>query len=414
MQDFDFTGQGTLTFPNGRTLRGNWLNGKLNGAGEELFNRNLYRGQWRDGQRHGRGMFLSNRGTTYEGAWVEGKRHGYGVATYANHVRYEGMWQADQRHGFGEEIRPNRTRYRGEWLNDMRHGSGVETHANGGSFEGEWVEDHALGTGTLTQPSGVQISGVWTGSNISNGLVVFPDGMQYAGPIYTRKGEALEEKYISWLQEAANNGSAYAQLWLAQAYLDGTSGSKNEALAEAWLEKAAQQGLVPAQYQLATRRLQDDWPQSEAWLKNAAENAHSGANALLGEFYHMGHHFEQNLELAIAHYERAVAHGSVRAANNLAWLLATTDTHWADVDRASDLLRPLVMYLDSWRLLDTFAAIQARQGKFELAQTLQRRALEEARDDPDGAQDVPGMEERLGLYQAGEAYIEPLTSALPH
>ena len=405
LETFNFSGEGTLEYSSGRVQRGQWRDGKLHGSGEELHNKNLYRGDWRNGVRQGQGQFIGQFGTTFEGAWENNERNGYGVATYANHVRYEGMWQDDQRSGFGQEFRPDGSSYRGEWQAGKRHGSGLEQHPNGSSYEGAWSDDHALGNGTVTQRSGIRLSGLWTQSRIRDGLVELPDGNQYAGEIYQSEG-LLSEDLLQWLKARAADNSVYAQYWLGTAYADGSAGTKNDQLASTWLSRSAEGGLADAQYRVAVRSFDQDWPTSEQYLQSAAEQGHARAHTTLGEFYHQGHHTPKNLEQAIYHYEQAIEKGHLTATNNLAWLLGTTSTNWADAERAAQLLRPLVLYVNSWQLLDTFAAIQARLNQFELAARLQAQAVQAAQQELGDNPEVGAMEARLALYEQGLPYTE--------
>ena len=47
-------------------------------------------------------------GGTYEGEWVDGKITGQGVAVYANGVRYEGEFRNAMHHGRGRMESPER------------------------------------------------------------------------------------------------------------------------------------------------------------------------------------------------------------------------------------------------------------------------------------------------------------------
>jgi Flp pilus assembly protein TadD len=109
------------------------------------------------------------------------------------------------------------------------------------------------------------------------------------------------------------------------------------------------------------------------------------------------------------YYERAVAHGSVTARNNLAWLLATaSEPALRDGNRAVTLIRPIALYSGAWQYLDTLAAAWAAAGDYQQAADTVQRAIGLAdREGGELAGDVLEMAERLSGYREGRAYVEP-------
>jgi TonB family protein len=68
------------------------------------------------------------------------------------------------------------------------------------------------------------------------------------------------DREIAKLMQKANSGDATVQLELANKYLEGKEVGKNDRLAEAYLEKAASQGLPKAQFELAEHFATSDSP----------------------------------------------------------------------------------------------------------------------------------------------------------
>ncbi len=90
------------------------------------------------------------------------------------------------------------------------------------------------------------------------------------------------------------------------------------------------------------------------------------------------------------------------AANNLAWLLATSpDGTVRDGTRAVSIAERLVASAPTAATLDTLAAALAEAGDLEGAAATAERALEAARDDPVLAADVAA---RLEMFRAGRPY----------
>ena len=65
-------------------------------------------------QRHGNGKMTFVNGDTYEGEYVEGKRRGHGVYKWkATNSRYVGEFLDNLKHGEGEMVYPDGSRYKG-------------------------------------------------------------------------------------------------------------------------------------------------------------------------------------------------------------------------------------------------------------------------------------------------------------
>lgn len=400
-------GQGQLNGADGEVYQGQWQADLRAGYGQAQYaNGDVYAGEWQDDKPQGFGRFLFANGAAYEGSWEDGQQHGYGVWTSAAEVRYEGTWRAGQRHGFGKETRPDGSYFAGMWEVDARHGEGEEIYPDGSAHRGQWQHDRIDGPGSRTNRAGIVISGNWQQNSVIEGSLALPDGPSYQGPLFSEDGTSVATQLVAWLERRAAQGDPHAQYFLGSALLDFERPAADPNTAMIWLTRSAEAGVAEAQYRLAVLLLENDAGSALQWLRRAAALQHPTANQVLGEFFHTGQHFEQDLRQAIKHYEAASARGSLTATNNLAWLLATAAAQQiADPDRAIQLIRPLVLYLGNWQHLDTLAAAHARVGDTELAERLQKQALIQAQSvAPE--QVVAEMSARLDLYAQDQAYTE--------
>ncbi len=406
-----FSGQGRWQGHTGTIYQGAWQAGKRQGFGQE--NRadgTSYSGDWQNDLPHGFGGCEYPDLGYYEGSWQAGKRHGYGVFTSAANVVYEGLWENNTRHGYGQQSRPDGSHFTGEWANDQQHGQGIAVQANGTRHEGTWQQGYIFGPGIRTNPTGVVFSGNWIRNNISNGLVQLPSGAEYGGELFMDKGLGISTNLIQWLYQVAKAQDPHAQYLLGTAHLDFNQPARDPTTARVWLHKAAQGGHAEAQYRLARLLEGDDINTSIHWLEQAANSGHPGAALTLGQYYHRGHHLVQDLRAAMRLYRAAFSKGSVHAANNLAWLLATTSNEeLANPEQAIELIQPFVIWLGNAAHLDTLAAAHARLGNMELAVRMQRQAVNKyvnSMGPSDVDQGAEEMRARLALYEIDQPYIE--------
>jgi len=279
-------------------------------------------------------------------------------------------------------------------------------HPDGSEHRGVWQQDHILGEGTRANRTGIVIRGHWRGNSITHGVLELPDGALYRGALFSADGKQAAADLHTWLLQQAQHGNPHAQYFLASLYLDFTSPTPDPAAAMVWLKRAATAGVAEAQYRLGMALLEEDRLAALAWLQQAANASHPSANERLGEYYHTGTYLPRDLSRAVAHYEDALAVGSIAAANNLAWLLATArDTLVADPERAIELIEPFVLYLGDWQHLDTLAAAHARLGDTQRASRMQSQALIQARSLASEAV-LDEMSARLALYNSNQAYLE--------
>lgn len=123
------SGRGTLTFPDGRTLAGDyqWLDSEYLGG--------TYKGYSRDGVPIGPGSWVGQGGDRFEGWHIDGKRAFRGLSVTSS----------------GEE-------YRGEFSNGLAEGSGSLRYPDNASFSGEFSAGWPA-QGAMTQPDGTRYIG---------------------------------------------------------------------------------------------------------------------------------------------------------------------------------------------------------------------------------------------------------------
>lgn len=179
---------------------------------------------------------------------------------------------------------------------------------------------------------------------------------------------------VKLLQDAANQGDAYAMVVLGRAYRDGVGVPPDLTLSELWLRRAAkaghpsaqqalartyrasgergdvndliraaQMGEVPAMADLGRAYLRGEgvranYASARHWLQQAADEGHPGATASLGRMYAEGLGVDVDKARAADYFERAIAAGHVGAEADLGEMLLKGDGVPADPQRGIRLL----------------------------------------------------------------------------
>jgi tetratricopeptide (TPR) repeat protein len=174
------------------------------------------------------------------------------------------------------------------------------------------------------------------------------------------------------------------------------------------LALAAAAALVVALLGGATRLQLRHWRDSVALFERAlaVTNENALAHAQLGAAYEA----QGRISDTIRHYRDAVRirPGYMKAANNLAWLLATArDPALRDPAAAVDLAERAVALSrePDPAVLDTLAVAYAAAGRFDDAVAAGERALRAAQAKPDPAL-TQELRERIDLYREGRAFQE--------
>ena len=132
------------------------------------------------------------------------------------------------------------------------------------------------------------------------------------------------EGFTTVSKTAAKRGDACAQYILARSYWDGANGMPvNVTQAIKWYRKAASQGHVNAQFELALlyatdERIELDYRNAFRWFKEAANQGHKEAEACLGDLYADGNGVARDYKQAARWYEKAATQGDSEAQLKLA------------------------------------------------------------------------------------------------
>jgi hypothetical protein len=103
-------GKGTVFFSTGEILRGEFSNGKRDGAVDEIQPTGVRTtANYVLNEKYGEGNKLMSNGEKYQGEYAVNKRSGRGVYTFPNGQRYEGEFQNDDYHGQGVLYRADGT-----------------------------------------------------------------------------------------------------------------------------------------------------------------------------------------------------------------------------------------------------------------------------------------------------------------
>jgi hypothetical protein len=134
-----------------------------------------------------------------------------------------------------------------------------------------------------------------------------------------------EGAFASYLR-AAEGGSAIAMIEVARSLMNGAGTQLDPGLAKTWLERAASLNSADAMFELY--RLNDigakpNVREAERWLKQAAENGHSGAMYRLALRYQQASS-DRDRGMARDWLERAVRAGHSQAAKTLSKLINAT------------------------------------------------------------------------------------------
>ncbi|MFO7593868.1 MAG: tetratricopeptide repeat protein [Pseudomonadota bacterium] len=127
------------------------------------------------------------------------------------------------------------------------------------------------------------------------------------------------EPDLTQMQQQAEQGDAWAQLNLGAAYDNGLGVEQNVEQARHWYQKAAEQGLAEAQFNLAHLLVTEEEQSALAaeWMLKAAKQGMADAQYLMGVTYAEGIGVEENEEKAIAWLQKAIAQGHEDAATFL-------------------------------------------------------------------------------------------------
>ncbi len=154
----------------------------------------------------------------------------------------------------------------------------------------------------------------------TNGDVTAQTYLGYQGVI--GDDSVVQMQGVYWCQLAADKGFPLAQDFLGWAYENGKGVERDYGLAEQWMHRAAEQGLVEAEYDLGYL-LENEFDKSghqvanfqvaSEWFRKAADHGSVKAMFELAELYHYGKLGDDQRTNCIPWYLKAAAQGNVEA-----------------------------------------------------------------------------------------------------
>ncbi|MCX7173653.1 MAG: tetratricopeptide repeat protein [Proteobacteria bacterium] len=135
-----------------------------------------------------------------------------------------------------------------------------------------------------------------------------------------------------WFERAALQGSGYAEGRLADLYADGNGVAKNLKIAADWRERAARRGNVDAQFKLGQMYLEgmgvaQDRQRARNWLQSAAEEGNREAAYLLARMYREGLGGPEDQALADHWLYKSALGGYGAAEDTLSWIKSFGHTY---------------------------------------------------------------------------------------
>lgn len=136
------------------------------------------------------------------------------------------------------------------------------------------------------------------------------------------KGRLYLATVFQWFERAATQGHLRAQNNLATMYLEGLGVPRDARRAIEWYRKAAEAGLAEAQRNLGGMHyFGNGVPRNDAealrWIKLAAEKGDPPSIFNLGNLYYSGHGVKRDLEKAYQWQLLSTLQGNQQAANNV-------------------------------------------------------------------------------------------------
>lgn len=170
-----------ITFPDGSTYKGGIKRGSeyqiFDGHGRRAFpNGEVYEGEYKDGQRHGRGRYAYADGQVYDGYFRNNVKEGHGILWDAAGY-YDGEWKGGNK-SKGKMTFKDGSWFDGEWVNDSPEGWGMVREASGIIYEGGMKRGRYEGTGRMTLVDGTIYEGIWIDGITDNmlGTITPPPG----------------------------------------------------------------------------------------------------------------------------------------------------------------------------------------------------------------------------------------------
>jgi len=162
-----YEGIGGWYWNKGDTISGTFVDGLLNGRGEEKGGDYLYVGEYRNGLYNGRGRIDYPDGSFYEGEFKNGSFDGLGKMSYADGTVFDGTWEGGDFLGEGEKV-----------INKP-FAFAVGSELLDGVYTGIWKDGAPNGKGKFASDDGVEYEGSWERGEFVYGTAAFWGGDVY-------------------------------------------------------------------------------------------------------------------------------------------------------------------------------------------------------------------------------------------
>lgn len=135
-----------------------------------------------------------------------------------------------------------------------------------------------------------------------------------------------------WFEKAALQGNGYAEGRLADLYAEGIGVTRNVKVAADWRERAARRGNVEAQFKLGEMYLEgngvaQNQERARDWLQKAAEDGHGESAYLLARMYRDGLGGAEDQTLADHWLYKSAVRGYGAAEELLSWIKSFGHTY---------------------------------------------------------------------------------------
>jgi TPR repeat protein len=169
-----------------------------------------------------------------------------------------------------------------------------------------------------------------SGALASLGVAVGLAALAGAGQAWARPADPVSAKALA--------GDAWSQTMLALELRDGVDGTADQVQALKWLRKAAQQDFTPAQALLGALYADGDgaprdYRQAIVWLHRAADKGFPEAQVRLGKMYSAGLGVRQDAAKAARWFKAAAKQGDDEGLRLLSAMTAAPSIQVASADR---------------------------------------------------------------------------------
>jgi len=204
----ELKGWGQIVDYKGNILMGLFINGQVNGKGVKYsYNNNtLYKGDIVNNKKEGKGEEISNE-YIYLGNYLNDKKNGKGklVNNISGDI-YEGDFKDDLFEGEGHYIyKISGQEYKGEYKNGLMHGKGVYEWSQGEYYKGSFINGKKEGNGEMHWADGRSYIGPFINGR-PQGIGVYDNGNNYKGEMEFINGK-LNRQYFNRNYEGFDTNS---------------------------------------------------------------------------------------------------------------------------------------------------------------------------------------------------------------